>query len=213
MTRLRSRLGRLYRRVTHRPKSRRQIHSYWRSPPTENAPERYAWESRGERSRFLVSLVERYASSDARILEVGCNVGRNLEYLRRAGFMNLTGIDINPQAVALMGQTYPELADLATIKVGAAEDIIPSFGDSEFDVVFTLAVLEHIHPESEWLFAHLARIARTLITIEDERTVHWRVFPRNYREVFEGLGRTQVHEEICGHLTTLGSMFVARVFR
>ena len=40
----------------------------------------------GEKSEFAVPLIAEIAAGlDSSILELGCNVGRNLEHLRRAG--------------------------------------------------------------------------------------------------------------------------------
>lgn len=195
-----------------RPRPLSDIHDFWRNPDDANAPATYATEEGRERSELVVSLIERFGERDASILEVGCNVGRNLEYLRRAGCTKLTGIEINQDATALMRTTYPELAGLATIHNGTVEDIIPTLGDKTFDVVFTVAVLEHIHPRSEWVFAHLPRIADIVISVEDETRTHWRLFHRNYRRVFEGFGMTQIHELRCDDITGLGSDFMARVF-
>jgi hypothetical protein len=50
------------------------------------------------------------------------------------------------------------------------EDVVKSFGDRTFDLVFTMAVLEHIHTTSEWVFEEIVRITnRYVVTIEDER--------------------------------------------
>lgn len=52
-------------------------------------------------SKKLLELIGRYVKADGRILDVGCGYGRNLEQLQRGGFLNATGIDINPQIVAV----------------------------------------------------------------------------------------------------------------
>ena len=75
-----------------------------------------------------------------------------------------------------------------------------------------MAVLEHLHPESNWVFGEIARITSSiLITIEDERSVYWRVFPRNYRRIFERRGMVQIEEHSCADVPGLGPAFVARV--
>jgi hypothetical protein len=76
-----------------------------------------------------------------------------------------------------------------------------------------MAVLEHIHPDSEWLFGRLAQMAqKCLITIEDEVHATQRHCPRNYRNVFEPLGLKQVEEQKCPDSALLDDSFVARVF-
>jgi hypothetical protein len=54
---------------------------------------------------------------------------------------NLTGIELSEQAVEVLRREFPHIAD---VWVGAAEDILPTF--DRFDLVFTMAVLVHIHP-------------------------------------------------------------------
>lgn len=192
--------------------SREVVHAYWRAPwDGRNGPQTYTVAAASARSAFFADLLARHVSRDARVLEVGCNAGRNLAHLRRAGYTALSGIDISPAAVDLLRATYPELAGV-TVSVGAAEDLLAGMGDGAVDVVCTMAVLEHIHPESEGVFAQMARVARrTIVTIEDEQLTTWRHFPRNYRTVFEGLGLVQVEEVPCRAVQGLGRRFMARV--
>jgi pseudaminic acid biosynthesis-associated methylase len=79
---------------------------------------------------------------DMRILEVGANIGLQLQFLKLMGFGNLYGIEISTYAI--------ELAKLRTKNVniiyGNALDI--PFKDNFFDLVFTSGVLIHINPDS-----------------------------------------------------------------
>jgi SAM-dependent methyltransferase len=168
------------------------------------------------RSQFLVETIKKYAKPNAKILEIGCNVGRNLNCLFLAGFRGLSGIEINESAVQLLKQSFPEMADHTSIYNAPVEECIGHFGNDEFDIVFTMAVLEHIHRDSRWVFPEIMRIAKGyLVTIEDERGKSWRHFPRNYRRVFETLGMRQIEETRCSEIDGLNdstSSFYARVF-
>lgn len=169
--------------ITHR-KSRDELHQYWIKPyEGQNLPQDYI--EGHQRSQFLVELIKKYLNSNAKILEIGCNnVGRNLNYLFNAGYIRLAGVEISEDAIDLMKRVYPEMAKQIKVYCGSVEDIIKDFEDDAFDVVFTMAVLEHIHPDSEFIFPEMVRITRRyLITIEDERTISWRHFPRNYRKL------------------------------
>jgi SAM-dependent methyltransferase len=190
------------------------LRHYWSDPPdADNAPETYLSEQALPRSAFLVGLVQEIAPPDARILEVGCNVGRNLNALRQAGYGDLTGIEINSAALDILRERQPELAAVATLRNESVEDAARTFRDGEFDVIYTVAVLEHIHTSSEWVFAEMARAARRgVITMEDERTTTWKHFPRNYRDAFEAVGLKQVKEVPLGPEQALDEGFVARVF-
>ena len=161
-----------------------------------------------------MEVLEPHLRTEDRILEVGCNVGRNLSVLLDGGYRHLTGIDINGDAIALLRESYPELAATATLIVSPVEEAIREMPDGAFDLVYTLAVLEHIHPDSEWIFQEILRItSSTLVTIEDERGVSVRHTPRDYRKIFEDLGANEIDERIASDADGLSSDFVARVFR
>lgn len=207
------RSSRVYRNLFRRPKSREDLHRYWRRPTDGlNRPEDYL--EGEERSQFLLDLVRRHAPAEASVLEIGCGVGRNLNHLYRNGFHNLEAVEISERAVRLLHQSFPEMALQAEIHNAPIEDMIRDFSDGRFDVTFTMAVLEHIHSNSEWVFPEIARITRdTLITIEDEETLWWRHFPRNYKNVFESLGMREVEVIGCEEVSGLGRSFLARVFK
>jgi len=75
--------------VTSR-KSRDELYQYWKKPyDGYNLPQDYI--GGNERSQFLVRLIRKYVKTNAYILEIGCNVGRNLNYLFNAGYTKLGG--------------------------------------------------------------------------------------------------------------------------
>ena len=195
-------------------KSKDELQKYWRnSDKMYNNPSGYLQGS-SERSEYLVSLVKQYVkpddSSSSSILELGSNVGRNLNRLWKAGYHNLSGVEINPEALKLMKQKFPDM-QVMTYE-GSIEDRIKELG--EYDLIFTMAVLEHIHSDSEWIFSEIARKAkRYLITIEGEKkNVSELHFPRNYKNIFEGLGLQQVYEKHLSQKEGLNTNFYARVF-
>jgi SAM-dependent methyltransferase len=189
-----------------------QVHKFWeQGTALNNQPEDYL-HAPLDRSRLLYRLLRRLELENPSLLELGCNVGRNLNYLQTCGLSRLSGIEINPRAIELMAQHYPLLFDRGRIYNLPAEDVLAMFGDGEFDVVYTMAVLVHIHPDSEWIFAELARIAgRGIVLVEDEQVSSLWHFPRNYRNIFEALGFEQIHSESCAGIADLGS-YTARVF-
>ncbi len=201
-------------RRRHKPRTSEELRAYWQAPADPgNKPAAYVEIGHGS-SEFLVELVRQHATPDVKILEIGCNAGRNLDHLFRAGYTNLSAIEINQDAIDVFRSTYPDTSAVTTILVGPVEDHIGRLADRQFDLVFTMAVLEHIHEDSRAVFGEIARVTgRTLITIEDEREYSDRTFPRNYRRVFEPLGFPQI-EEIPGEsIPDLFSGFVGRVFR
>ena len=70
-------------------KSCEELHEYWKNPYDGiNLPEDYL-KVKDERTVFLTRLVEKYVDHKASILEIGCNVGRNLNSLISSGFKHL----------------------------------------------------------------------------------------------------------------------------
>jgi len=79
---------------------------------------------------------------DAKILEIGTNIGNQLFHLQSQGFINLYGIEIQDRAI-----NYAKLrTDNLNIIKGDALDI--PFKDGFFDLVFTSGVLIHISPNN-----------------------------------------------------------------
>lgn len=172
------------------------------------------------RSVMLVEMVKECGIEEPRILELGCNVGRNLEHLRRAGFTNLAGIDINPDTIAGMKVHYPELN--ANIVCGTIEEAVRNTPDDSYDIVFTMAVLMHIHPSSDWIFEEVVRITkRNLIVVENElaETTGEKaglINARDYGEIFTSLGMQQTAIKNVGNacgITAPDKPYIARVFK
>ena len=79
---------------------------------------------------------------DAKILEVGTNIGNQLFHLQSQGFTNLYGIEIQDRAI---NYSKHRTDNLNIIKGDALN--IP-FKDNFFDLVFTHGVLIHISPDN-----------------------------------------------------------------
>jgi SAM-dependent methyltransferase len=191
--------------------SLKEAHDYWTNPHGDNRPESYF---QGEkRSEFLVKLFNKHVENmDATILELGCNVGRNLNFLYNKGYRNLTGVEINPAALQLMRTKFPEMSSNITLFNSSIESKIKEFNDKKFDVVFTMAVMMHIPYESNWIFEQIARITnKVLVTIENENDFAKKNFLRNYQLIFEKLGMTQIDYLIPKDMELNG--YVARIFK
>jgi pseudaminic acid biosynthesis-associated methylase len=77
-----------------------------------------------------------------RVCEVGCNVGWNLEYLRRLGVTEMFGIEPQAHAVERARWRGPAF----NVIQGTAFDL--PFRDGWFDLAFTSGVLIHISPKT-----------------------------------------------------------------
>lgn len=93
-----------------------------------------------------------------RILEVGSNIGNQLQLLKRMGFKNLYGIEPQEYAVELS----KKIAKGINIINGNVFDI--PFKDGYFDLVFTSGVLIHINPQDiKRAMKEICRCSKTYI--------------------------------------------------
>jgi pseudaminic acid biosynthesis-associated methylase len=81
-----------------------------------------------------------HIAKDSKILEVGCNIGLQLNGMQRMGFENIYGIELQPYAAEMAKKQTKNI----NIVCGSGFDL--PFKDSYFDVVCTNGVLIHISP-------------------------------------------------------------------
>jgi len=178
------------------------VREEWADRSGEYSPTYYAHYGPDETSELVRAKIERYAGADARVLEVGCGVGRHLAALAEAGFSELSGVDVNEEALDVLDETYPELSAVGEFHAGTIEEYVESVETDAFDAVFSVETLQHIHPEAEWVFAELARVSSDLVvTVENESGEYGTVnhvdeqlplYYRDWRTVFTDLGFEEV---------------------
>lgn len=93
--------------------------------------------SRDEMNRKFLGGIPK----DAKILEVGCNVGAQLLVLQEMGFQHLYGIELQWYAVEKAKASTKNI----NIIQGSGFDL--PFKDNYFDLVYTSGVLIHIQPQ------------------------------------------------------------------
>ena len=89
----------------------------------------------------LLDQLSSILSTDAKIIDIGCNDGKFLSHLREAGFTNLVGLEptknMSSVAIASGFKVFNTFLDVAT-----ADEIV--LGEGKFDCVIIRQVLEHI---------------------------------------------------------------------
>jgi pseudaminic acid biosynthesis-associated methylase len=108
---------------------------------------------------------------DAKILEVGANIGNQLRALQRIGFSRLYGIEIQRYCVEESKRIYQGL----DIVEGSGFDI--PFKDGWFDLVFTNNVLIHIAP------ADLPKILAEIYRVSGSRIMGFEYFEPTITEI------------------------------
>ena len=108
-------------------------------------PFRAQWELFWARNavRDLDSLLRRYVTPEARILDLGCGTGANLARLRRLGlaFGHYTGVDFSPSMLALARKRFGDPPDV-TFRQGDATALEDT--GERYDVIVSTYLLDHL---------------------------------------------------------------------
>ncbi len=134
---------------------------------------------------------------DIKVLEVGCNVGLQLQILQNMGFINLYGIEIQSYAIEIARAKTQGI----NILPGDISDI--PFKDNYFDMVFTSGVLIHVPPSKlNIVMGEIIRCTRKYIWCyeyyaDSLTTVNYRgyddiLWRGNYKDMFVELGGIKV---------------------
>jgi SAM-dependent methyltransferase len=164
---------------------------YWlsRTMGDEHGPEKYLQEDNA--TYVLFEDLLRVVGKNTSFLEIGCNAGRNLNFLYNLGYRNLTGIEINELSInKTLKEHFPDLYKVGRFYIGNAADEIKKIPDDSYDVTFSISVLEHIPPEDKSLFFDMARVTRGYIAIITG--VNSMQYPYNYDKMFEKFGYKKV---------------------
>lgn len=91
------------------------------------------------------------------VLEIGCGRGVGVEILLSLGAAHVTGIDIDPEMIALAARRLARHANHAQVMVGDAESLV--FPDRSFDVVVEYGILHHV-PRWQQAVGEIARVLK-----------------------------------------------------
>lgn len=145
-------------------------------------------------SKFYVERLLQHATTDSSILELGANCGRNLHFFRKAGYKNVSGIELNKEAIGNAFEHYPDVA--GHIAQGTIQRLLPLW--EQVDVIFTSVTLMHIPWVDDWVLNVIADKARKVIMVtelEHSSSPAGLKFARNYKQEFEALGWKQVEHK------------------
>jgi len=194
--------------------SRDELHQLFKKPPEESFENE---KDAVARSEYLYEKIRSLPGvrKDDSILEIGCSMGRNLNWLYTHGFQHLSGIEINSKAISLMKKYYPEMHTASAIMEGPVEEEISKIGKNQTCITFTMAVLYVIHPTSNFVFEEISRITSDyIITLERENLYNpVKEFPRDYKKIFEDLGWKQTDEELVDKSIIGSEGYILRIFQ
>jgi pseudaminic acid biosynthesis-associated methylase len=152
-----------------------------------------AYDSRGA---FWLPLVEELRP--ASVLEIGCGVGGNLQWIAQGMRPDrVIGVDVNAKALKLLEERVPGVR-----AVHAPARDVP-FADRSIDLVFTMGVLIHQPEESLMrVMSEMVRLSQRWVfcaeyydteTVEiPYRGVDGALFRRDYKSLFESFFPTEL---------------------
>jgi SAM-dependent methyltransferase len=115
--------------------------------------------NRYKREKFLRRFLGSMPVEGVAVLEVGCGPGGNLAELMRRQPRRLVGCDISPKMV--------KLAQRTGVEIFALDGTGLPFADREFDLVYTVTVLQH-NPEIDELIADMCRVSRQAVELIED---------------------------------------------
>lgn len=170
-------------------------------------PDFYVNQTWGQR---MLETCFSYMKKEWSILELGCNTGKTLAYMKEHGFNNVMGVEINQKAIDIGRKKFKLLKDVEII-CSPLEDVIKDI--NHFDMIYAGGVFMHLPYELDWVFEEISNHARHLImTAENETETDFYKFARNYKRIFEQWGWEQVEEEKGSNFPPLPDSTVKRIF-
>lgn len=145
----------------------------------------------GRRGEFWLPFMEELAPQS--VLEIGCNVGGNLQWIaQRVPADRVVGVDVNAKALKMLDERVP---GVRAVNSPARE--IP-FADRSVDFVFTMGVLIHQPEETVTkVMTEMVRLSRKWVfcaeyydteTVEvPYRGQEGALFRRDYKRLFQEL--------------------------
>jgi len=164
----------------------------------------YDWRSYVDLDQYseaLIDKIKELANIEDSILDICCNVGRNLNALSMSGFSHLYGVDIMEEAVRMAPKVFPALEN-ASLSAGNATTYLENLSTQSIDWAITQsATVELLHP-SFAIHRELRRVLRKgLIFVINERG---HAYPRYWRLLFKRVGFREISRtQLSGDLSLL----------
>ncbi|TAK99710.1 MAG: class I SAM-dependent methyltransferase [Rhodospirillaceae bacterium] len=135
----------------------------------------------------------------ATVLDVGCNHGVMLDFLRRKKFAgSFAGVEINNFAVTEFSRKFPETYAATTLYCGTANDQLRKIADLSMDLVYSHTVLTAI-PDTN-VIRDMARIANKYVYFGESDNKNRCLLPNgnifhDYEGIMRSCGFDLVHKE------------------
>jgi SAM-dependent methyltransferase len=158
---------------------------YWESHPTS------AFDGIHHASQAMLDEIITLAPDrNTSILDMGCNVGRHLNFLFEQGYRNLRGIDFSSAAIRDMEVRYPEMFASSAIAAISFQDYLRN-NPEPADIIYSRgATYELVHPGFP-LIKMVCKTAKKHVVLVISETGH--SYPRFWQYEFACNGFELTH--------------------
>jgi SAM-dependent methyltransferase len=144
-------------------------------------------------SKILLNAVIKFSDKKDEILDLGCNIGRHLNFLKKKNYKNLNGVDISKFAIKKSTLIFPNLKKI-NLKCNSIENYLINVKNKKFDIVYTMgATIELVKPTFP-LVQELSRVTKKYLILFIDENGH--SYPRFWRFEFKINGFRIVYSKI-----------------
>tara|TARA_Y100000389_G_C17451524_1_gene515153 strand:+ start:1402 stop:2136 length:735 start_codon:yes stop_codon:yes gene_type:complete len=138
---------------------------YWHNIIQEDNHNYKKYNKIDKSAQILLKKVIKFSNKkNDKILDLGCNVGRHLNFLKKNNFKQLYGVDICKLSIKKSTQVFPNLKKI-NLKCASFENYLVNTLNDEFDIIYTHgATVELIKPTFP-LIAELSRVTKKYIIL------------------------------------------------
>jgi SAM-dependent methyltransferase len=151
-------------------------------------------------SKILLNAVIKFSNKEDEILDLGCNIGRHLNFLKKKKYKKLNGVDIGKFAIKKSTLIFPNLKKI-NLKCNSIENYLINAKNKKFDIVYTMgATIELVKPTFP-LAQELSRVIRKYLILLIDENGH--SYPRFWRLEFKINGFCLKYSKILKNTTSL----------
>lgn len=122
-------------------------------------------------------VIDTLATTDT-LMELACNSGCDMDFVRRAGFTHLRGVDVSGEALLMFAELFPETWETADVSHDLIQRYLLAQSARSVDTIFSNgAAIELVHPSFP-IVREMCRVARTGVILELDQINAG--YPRDY---------------------------------
>ena len=138
---------------------------YWHNITIKDNHNYHKYKKIDKRAKILLkAVIDCSNKKNDKILDLGSNVGRHLNYLTKKKFINLNGVDICKLSIDKSKKIFPKLKKI-NLRCSSFENYLVNSKNGEFDIIYTHgATIEMVKPTFP-LVSELFRVSKKYIIL------------------------------------------------